>query len=107
MPEEATNDSSSHKQTSRGLTIAVLGVGGALSVPDHRSGSDDQHAAQHLVTGAGNNAKPDLARGRMILWRQPDPCRELASRFELCGIRGLHSQQHRADRPTLGILARR
>src|SRR5271157_827449 len=33
----------------------------------------------------------------MILWRQADPGRELASRFELCWIRGLHSQQRRAD----------
>ena len=65
---------------------------------DHGGSPDHHHAAQCLVAGARDNAKADLACGRMIFRRQADLGRELTARSEQLGLRGLHSQQCRPDR---------
>jgi hypothetical protein len=76
----------------------------ALSMLDHGGSSDHQHTAQSFVAGSGDTAEPDLARSRMVFWRQADPGRELACGSEKPGLRGLHFQQHRADRADAGDL---
>ena len=65
---------------------------------DHGGSPDHQHAAQSFVAGSRDNAEPDIARGRMILRRQADPGGELPPRSKHLRRRGLHFQQHRADR---------
>ena len=78
-------------------TAANFGDLRLRSAASQGGSSDHQHAAQCLVAGARDNAKSDLAGGRMIFRRQADPGRELTARSEQLGFRGLHSQQCRAD----------
>jgi len=50
---------------------------GRAALLDHRGRSRHQHAAQHLISGAGDRAEPGLAGGGMVFRRQPDPGREV------------------------------
>jgi len=54
----------------------------ASNMLDHGGSPDHQHAAQSFIAGSRDNAEPNLTCGRMILRRQADPGRELASRSE-------------------------
>ncbi len=71
---------------------------------DHGARTDDQDAAQGLVTGARDHAEPGLASGRVILRRQPDPSREIPARSENMRIGDLHRQQRGPDRADGGDL---
>src|SRR3954453_5035903 len=71
---------------------------------DHGSSSNYQHATQSFVAGSRDNAGPDPARGRMIPRRQADPGGKLSPRSKHLRCRGLHCQQHRADRADAGNL---
>jgi uncharacterized caspase-like protein len=66
---------------------------------DHGGRSRHQHATQHLISGAGDLAEPDLAGGGMIFRCQPDPGREVPAGREQPRIGRLHHQRRGADRP--------
>jgi len=55
-------------------------------VADDGRGANDEQSAQVSVSLFRDAAKPGLAAGRVLLWRQPEPCGELPCRTELVGI---------------------
>jgi hypothetical protein len=66
---------------------------------DNGGRSRYQHAAQHLVSGAGNLADPGLARGRIVLRGQPHPGRKVAAGRERAWIGRLQYQRDSANQP--------
>src|SRR5215467_10174395 len=79
-------------QPGRGLPFSVL------YLLDHGGGADHQHAAQSLVAGAGDHAKPRLAGRRVILRGGSEPGRKVAAAAERMRIGDLHDRQRSADR---------
>ena len=66
---------------------------------DHCGRSRHQHAAQHLISSAGDRAEPGLAGGGMIFRCWPDPGREVPAGREQARIGRLHDQRRGDDQP--------
>ena len=82
----------------------------AAAVPrllDHRGCSRHQHAAQPLVSGAGDLAEPGLAGGGMVFRGQPEPGRKMPAGGERARIGTFITSAVAPTGPTPGIFASR
>src|SRR5207248_10399050 len=79
----------------------------APNLLDHGGRSCHQQAAQDLVAGTGDLAKPGLAGGGVVFRGQPEPGREVPAGGERAWIGRLHHQRRGADRSHPGICASR